>query len=469
MNRTKMGGFAVDEIQKSQQKQPLLETKTTPSKTKGKTKVKEKDKEKQVQIKEEDKVVLTPEAQRELKSKKAETTKPQETEKTTPQKEKTEVEFYYSPQLEMLNGAKNIHSIRTLLNIGEDKLIKDTFLEKTMLGRALKVFGFDLPMAASFETLQHEWFGHGARGREFGKSADLKMPSPWGFLYGNQSPQWVGESQIHKPGESQLEYWDKEVKTVAGGMEADKVMADYVQEKMYSSGKTDHYQNLGYMVSKWNRVGYVLFEGAFAEKNKFDLSWGDPANYVNNLYAKYQANPKYYRDGKYIGPSKPQLTSTLKTAALWSGLSPAALKAFGEEMQYIATGKKEFKMPKSIVDTDFNMGPEGPEFYLNYFLRNSGGNLQKFYVRHCPIGEKSTGIGAKILNVNADEKTSVSPKIDLWHEESKIGGNLELEFKRKLTEDFILNFNAGYKTQGYLVGYPEQSGFYFGTGVGIRF
>lgn len=59
--------------------------------------------------------------------------------------------------------------------------------------------------------------------------------------------------------------------------------------------------------------------------------------------------------------------------------------------------------------------------------------------------------------------------IDLWQQEGKFGGNVELEYKRKITQDFFLNLNAGYKTEGYIVGYPQQPGLYFGIGATLRF
>lgn len=408
------------------------------------------------------------------------------TEKNTPQKNKNEYEFYYSPQLQMKTGAANLYSVyQAIANVLDGAAEKNTSITKSALGRALKTIGVDLPLVSFFEILQHDHSGHGTRAREAGGDIQITNASPFGLLYtGGMNGSFTVTKSIHdnddyNAPDYMFRYYDKEVKLDTGGFEADKVMADHVLEKMHIEGKASRPQNLAYLASKIDRPLYALFYSKSATSDSFSASLYDPDRYAVDLYFSYfwryanpfedEAKPFYYKPVPSFVPSVAKIQENVRAAAAWSLMSPALWRTLGNEWKYISKGQTEFSLPKSFLDTDFNLSPEGPEFYLNCYTHTSGGAPQKAYARHCPIGLKTYGAGVKTFYRDKKGAVRGALGIDAWSQEGgKLGGNIELEYRKQFSRDFFLNLNAGYKTKGYLTGYPEGEGAYFGIGASVR-
>ena len=116
--------------------------------------------------------------------------------------------------------------------------------------------------------------------------------------------------------------------------------------------------------------------------------------------------------------------------------------------------------------TLFNASPLGYELYMqNYFhINNRQFGLYLKYGR--PF--QNIGLGVSMNNVLTFKAFQADVLAEIWQQDIfGSGASLELSGKWKLNKHLGLNFNLGYKTEGYVLGKQLNSGANLGAGISI--
>jgi hypothetical protein len=149
--------------------------------------------------------------------------------------------------LDMNTGAEDVTTLYRITNRVIDELVDDTWVDKTKSGRALQTLGIRLPLSY-LDLIQHEYFGHGARAREFGMN-----------VYYERSG--LGATVIPTDGYSAKKLEPRALEKFAlfagGGLEAEGVMA----AKIAQSGQVEPARFMLYGGIKSLQTIYFLHYG----------------------------------------------------------------------------------------------------------------------------------------------------------------------------------------------------------------
>jgi|GEM_PF-5362496 len=441
-----------------------------------------------------------------------------------------EYEFIASFPSTIDANTRNFNSLYQAISDIKNEGLKNTFLKTTLLGRALKTLFIDSPIAFSFQTMNHE-YGHKNIADKYDNKANpiidgydpiFGITTHWsetsgdimGFFRATGLPGVIGNRDPMYPdfpyiGKNDLNnaFNDYNVKESAAGMQADLKNEKYQLEKAHLRGKINTEQSLAFLATRGYDAWYVLgtshtynylgdsYSGYLAaDKQK---SIGDPDCYAyalyhknyDNYYNKYwQWGPQitsdpalaqwcidngYLKPARYSGPTFEQIQDQLKLGVAVSLASPQFWNSVKNLYNGIAKGEEEFSMPKRFFDTNFVPGPNGVIFGADYYTQTAKKQYpQVVSAWACPMGNYGSGdFGAGIKTFHKDKKGNFAGyvKADAWMQDGNLGGNIELERKIQLSNALKLILGIGYKTKGFCLGLPDESGFYGGIGATLRF
>ncbi len=148
-----------------------------------------------------------------------------------------EYRFFLSSKME--DGAENLSSAFSLAN----RICEAVPIPKNMLVRLGKSIGLEFPFAIWIATVQHEYFGHGARAREFGIPTSYSIYPPWEcWPWGNK------RSYIYY--ENYPQEIEKSISLTTSGIEGNNVFAHQFQKRLYSEKSISHYELILFLTNK---------------------------------------------------------------------------------------------------------------------------------------------------------------------------------------------------------------------------
>ncbi|NBV42931.1 hypothetical protein EBR96_09230 [bacterium] len=319
----------------------------------------------------------------------------------------------------------------------------------------------------------HEYYGHGARFREFGVEDSYYLPFRWlSFSEGWAAYQWYKPLNL-----------DQNLLLRASGSESNTLAAIRFQKYLLSDPAffSEHYYY--YLLNKFEQLGYLTrsrdMNGPLVESSD------DMMSYYYLLSQKYPNKDinSFYRNSDLL--RREALFGTLDIAlyASWK------LMEWGNSF-FSGAGTYSWNLPRlsflgkpCLFGTWTSLTPWGPEFMVNldvlepghtintFYIRKSDGNLEQFWGMgfelgsFLRLGHSSCGLGIDIFNQptisdGSDNRipignqtgfsVSLTPRTQLFENEHQT-----LEFEGKFT----------YKTEGYIIGAPFSEGPYCYAGL----
>lgn len=376
-------------------------------------------------------------------------------------------------------GSENILSIHHFLYKSQDQYIpnqlwtEDNFLRKGggIFYRFTKLALLDFQIDYLAILAQHEVFGHGARYREFGYtdiSYKLSLPFPFGtgsgFARGSRPSIF---ERIVTPHESII--------SVAGGNEANSVLANTLESRMILGGKIHYREALLYFLSRNNQLGYIWLDHFVNPQGHGDIN--SYVFQVNNIH---------------IGASDYYDTETLVKQSLISALNPMQVYAlFALAKTYLFDGNEtletlpmiRIKEIKYLPALGYNLTPFGTEFLTSQYI------VHGHKMAHLKFGigdarfNSFYSFGLELHNILETERINLNVHVNGWHQPSlNLGGEVTtttaggLGFHTKVdlsvfplaNQNIGLFAQLGYKTPGYLIGERLSGGLIGRFGLSIK-
>lgn len=380
------------------------------------------------------------------------------------------VDPYFSPYM----GSDWILTLHKSLEKKEDGLIKPKDPPRRgampVIGRALELGLFWIPINSFADVVQHEIFGHGYRARSIRcpiGGYKIEVPFPYGS--GGGATSWM-PTYSTTVGQYQA--------VNIAGLEAENILARQLKLKWLVDRHIEPRIESLYESAQLSPLLYALTDPVENEDNSAHpvLSPHDIESYLNTLNAMY--------------PDDFLSVHRLRESLYLNLLDPMIYYGFAASWYYIFTGKSLFIPMIKIGPVSYlpnisvQLAPYGLEYYLeNYFVyKNSpiytyvkGGkhNQLEYY-----------GCGIHYDEILKQETFTIGMRFDSWYqpnflldwtlvellEGKRPAGTISKAFQRKLgaSASIVSRFlikdsltywytDIGYKTKGYLPGFPLQS------------
>lgn len=273
------------------------------------------------------------------------------------------------------------------------------------LARALELNFIWIPVNEYLLVVQHEFFGHGYRIRDFGKDIvsikkyQISAPYPFGegggltyFKYKKHTPFYQSAISI-------------------GGTEATSILAKDLKLNWIKGGTINPLQTTLYLDSFHDLTFYTLIT---QEEDILSDRGNDIAGYISSLCQAY--------------PLSPTLLGSLKNQALINFLDPFTYLSIYSYFKYIINGKST-SIPmipimsiRYLPSFRFGLTPFGPEIYFENYLSNSKGPIY-FYFKKGALWENTYfGIGLKApFLISVTSNFFLGMNFDLWKQPIFLG------------------------------------------------
>lgn len=394
----------------------------------------------------------------------------------------TYLSLMYDPGFTMRSGAEDLVTVHGGLAWAEDRFIKTRwFPEKTLLGkgagmlcRFAKYYLIDVSVDYFAAVFSHEYFGHGARYREF-EIGDIYYRFDWPPPYGaggGEATASIGPGVISM---------QELIAILAGGIEAHSTLMNQLWNLRWTAKREMTYREASAYFWSWQ----VMFDYVQGTEDALAsvVDGNDITNYVMllNEHAGYTdpdsllMDIKYLKDRTYISLANPYLVYSLY----------AMLKTYLLDGS-ISTGFPMLKIGGIEYLPAFRIGwaPFGIEYHMENFLRINN-KVVWFDVRFGDetFYESWGGIGVLVKNFYANDKLSFDVRLDVWKQPEielgdprvYTGGGMGSAFSVRTYYCFEKPLNAiaavlelGYKSPGFLEGYYLDSSPIIMFGIAVR-
>jgi len=386
--------------------------------------------------------------------------------------------------LSPVTGAHAVLSLHRGLYRLEDRYLGTRWFDERNPGlkiagvsiRLVKTIGLDYVADYMGFLVQHEFFGHGARYREFGFTENrfsLHFPPPFGDGEG-----WAFRG---RPAEGRRLSSHEHLTMISGGSEANTVLSLHLRGNWLHRGDIHYRESLLYLFTSNDLAAYILRTKAGLRKE----AGNDILAYLRALNGLegYPSEADYRLS-----------VDDLARAAWINLLNPFpyfALYAFFKS--YLWSGEENFRFPMIRVGRSggylpaFRMGltPFGPELFWEnlYADRKTGGVYGLTFRYGMPAFHDFWGFGVEAEVQPRGRLFIVGARLDVWNQPALTLGGESLEsgkagwggavigrlFYRVLGERSLLHLAAelGYKTSGYLEGERLSGGWILRVGLGF--
>ena len=205
------------------------------------------------------------------------------------------------------------------------------------------------------------------------------------------------------------------------------------------------------------------------DRNVWIETAGDPVHYILPVFKNYSNNQVFMPDSS-VNPKLVSLYNEASLAALFfQFLDPNFYREIGASFGNSSTRRKPIFLVGDYSNgwtygTLFNASPLGYELYMqNYIhLNNHQYGLYLKYGR--PF--KNIGMGISLIDIIQYKKFKSDFLVEVWQQDL-FGDGISAEFsgQYKLSKQFGISMNLGYKTAGYVLGKQLDSGFNIGAGI----
>lgn len=316
------------------------------------------------------------------------------------------------------------------------------------------VFSF----ATTYMTLvmSHE-FGHTLRADQVGgqfKIHNLSLPIPY--------------TTMHLPDDINLV---DEALSVTGGFEVNSLNARTIQRDFIRRGGLGN-ASLGFAFV--NRIMFPLYTSVIVpidpeEPDVWINTAGDPVHVVLPVFKNY-SNGKIFLADSTVNPDLVDFYNrTAMLGSLFNLLDPHFYKEAAAAFGNITL----IRTPRFLIGdhengwtygTLFNTSPLGYELYMNNYIHLDGNQFSLYVKYGSPF--KNNGLGLAWNNIMENEKMIVSASFETWDQDifgSGVSGELSMDMK--FSEQLGVFVNAGYKTEGYVLGKQLDDGLNLGLGL----
>lgn len=359
-------------------------------------------------------------------------------------------------------GAYNQFDLRSSSSnaIATNRLLHDAFRKEITSNMDEKwgniTYGF-FSFATTYLTMlwSHE-FGHSLRARqadgEF-RIHSIALPIP--------------RTTMHLPASVSLV---DEALSVTAGFEVNALNTRSIQSQFVAQNGI-YNEDLAFSFA--NRLMYPLYTTVIVPTDPEDKDvWintaGDPVHVALPVFKNYSSDMVFMPDSTV----NPDLVSYYNQASIFGVLLNLLDINFYKEAG-AAFGKNKTRNPLFLIGdhhtgwtygTLFNVSPLGYELYLNNYIHINGNQFSLYYKYGRPF--KNNGIGLMWRNFFQSEYGNLSARIDAWDQDifsAGISGEILSEWK--ISDSFGLSVNAGYKTDGYVLGKQVSDGLNVGAGL----
>jgi len=304
---------------------------------------------------------------------------------------------------------------------------------------------------------QHEWFGHGARAREFDLSNVHYKVRPYSGYTSFSQAQYNQLTPAQK------------IALTTGGMESTSLLASDLRENFLHGSAVDIRAAQLYVTSYLDQSLYV-----FGTSDSDTNLGNDITSYISSVNAWQNIN------GATITKRNLRHRSNIDF------LDPFLFYSIFGIVNYIATGEQQYDfymIPiagfKYLPSFRNVLAPWGPEWQFNNYIKNPADQLLYIGLRNGKTGNQlSTAITVKISELLTWNNVYFDARADLWKQPNIKAVNLATA-KSKLglaafsTANFKLNSTMkifgqlGYKTAGFIPGEALKSSLIARAGVGF--
>jgi len=377
----------------------------------------------------------------------------------------------FDPRLTMRSGAENVLTVHHGIAWMEDRAIGTRWFDETsfpgkgggIMCRAGKYCLIDLPVDYFSVVFAHEFYGHGARCREFNcqeVSYWFGMPPPYGS--GGGLTKWTYSLASVST--------DEEIAIYVAGLGVQAVMQRALAMRWMAKRHINYREASLYLALYLGSFFYIQWTEDVLSANKRSH---DIAGYLRLINGK----AGFYSDNNLLMDVRELKTRNLVNLAN-PFLAYCLLTGF---KTYVWDGNSSMGFPMLHVGQtcylpSLRMGltPFGPEYHLENFFRAK----DKVILIDLHVGDQTFhgfwgGIDLVVSNIRVHDRLSLDVNMDLWkqpgveiaHEltglEGKgVGGAFSVRAYYDLGESrhkvwgFI---ELGYKSVGFLEGYPLDS------------
>ena len=339
--------------------------------------------------------------------------------------------------------------------------------------RALTAFFWDVPVSRYLMVFNHEFFGHGARFREFGhRDVFVFVDRPFPYS-GNSPDQYSGfasgtPTRELTPVESSLIH--------SSGMAANLHLGKTIVDTAYVNGKLRYSDTLMALLSFSDPIFYTLMK--IGDEN------GDPSRYVQSINSTFG---RYDLAGKFVDGEDIVFTETtyqqageaeLKTAQTMAFFSPSYLVLFYGALNSIITGDTvalpTFGEWEAFPDFHPFLSPFGLGYEFTLNLRRS--EQFRFGINSNSVSRfQEFGYRSLVTVPSPWPGMKWGWDWDIWRQPSisdpsgspaRIGGLLRLKTQHRnewLGQDVVVN--VGVKTPGFRDPFPLDGAYFFELGI----
>ena len=323
--------------------------------------------------------------------------------------------------------------------------------------RIAQVYFVSLPIASLSHTLIHE-IGHAEHAERLGGEPSFRITQwPWPV------PLTFATSQagVQQPG----------LAIVSGGSEAAFGHERYQADAIYADERTHYFNWIAYIYAKLDTLSYIqrsLDADGFRD--------GDPQDFVL-IFEHLRAAAT--GDDEHRALAIARQGASLRAQSWRSLLDLTLVSAVSRTLQYVWTGER-FTEPFQITVGQIRVVPSWHFVLTPHGYENRAAIRMKFarqqlltYYRHItsPIRDNLVGIGGSWRKY-AGAGLRVTLDVDGWRTELHDNGyRVSVGAQRAMNKlsGVELGGFLGYKSAGYLEGYPTGSTVLFGLTSAIRF
>jgi hypothetical protein len=343
-------------------------------------------------------------------------------------------------------------------------------------GRFAKLVFLDEPIAEIEGTVVHEVFGHGARARDLGGTADYKLRLPGIYCWLLSTTRDMCTSFT----DSTVSFVepDRALLATEGGIEANSLLAWWIDERMVAQDGALHHGDLLVYFGTKLVYGSSFLSPDLDVAGKLQPANNDVDRYVTQLQDRFN---------RWREQDRVTVASRLRRAYLWNLLDPMLVFSAYGTIEHVAFGDRilRFPLPRafgvSFYPTPrFVPSPYGAESYLDLFVAR-GTFVVDAYGRAATNGlARADGLGVRAFGLRLHDRVTAGAELDVWNQPETLfdvhaaytrpqvwGMNAGVSADVRLVGALGMTARLAWKSKGWLTGQPIDEGLYGWVGASV--
>jgi len=306
----------------------------------------------------------------------------------------------------------------------------------------------------SFTYLSMIWpheFGHSMRANQVDghfNIHNLALPIPY--------------TTMHLPDDASFQ--DRAL-SVIGGFEINYLTSRRIQDDFYEyNGLYNDELGLAFV----HKMMYPIYVSLVVpqdpnERNTWINTAGDPVHYIMPVWQRY-SNDEIFLPDSTVNPGLVDFYGQSALLATFLNLlDPAFYKQAGAAFGKVTDGKRPWYLIGNehngwSYGTMFNTSILGYEVFLNNYLKLN----DRLYILRLKTGRpyKNNSITVSSPDIYKSENIKLGALMEIWDQDIfGLGFMIHTDFSYSLNKKIDLNFQLGYKTEGYTMGRTVEDNF----------